>query len=374
MTPFMFPSLPANRYQALADAHDHQRRQSAARAAWFLEGGLVGARVRSELSLPPWGIQDGGGLIAQVVSGIVTGGLVDGGATPHGAREVVPIAPEQHRLVELIELAATGGGIAYPGVERLTPDTRNLHFDLTSCGHVETAFWLVAGTFDLRHLPAAPSRTAVLGLSADVVVRGDGISPLQLELDELLWFDDPVEIVGTSTSLALVVLLGDPDEMHERRFLHRRATCHPVMRLDGAINLDDLQMVYGSTEPEPWIDVVEREIQSVIDHADADTFAAWWAARLAGSSDPLLSVGEPMTVRGRFPGGVGVLEATPDAVTLVAGRHVFEVGHDYLEPLTHLVAGDDVEVTPQTPWLSLVRMLAPLGFVSPSLPRRADDD
>lgn len=246
--------------------------------------------------------------------------------------------------VEMVQALGADGGFIVRNAQRLRPTLRRLHFELTAAHHAQVDVCYTVGSVATRKLFRPGTRTWVAVLEGRGVVRSASLMPTQLEAGDAIDSDDPVRITGGAGTVCLVIATYAPQAYDERKFLLRRATCHPLLRLDTALKPTDHQDLYGVGDDLPFVDRVAAELEALAATSTREGLEAWWASRLLAGMPPAVIRGELTGFRGWIPGGFGLVEQGVDQSVVAAGRRLFVVHHDLVETLARFAGPDPVPI------------------------------
>lgn len=348
-SPFTFPSPgTALRDPGLSGAHERARSQAQREVAWTDDHHVDEVRLRA-LGLVGRG-QGGTGPLdvaaAMAAATVVVDDGTDAGTDRIGFAESGPDVPGAHDApARLAVRVDDGGGVAIRRAHLLTPGLSALHRDLTTATHGVVELVLTTGSVATSRFLRPDVRCTVACLGGGAVARSEHDAPTSLAPGELLTVHGPVRITGVGGASCLVMAVQPPSAYDARKLLLRRATCHPLLRLDVPVDLVAEVDLYGVEGPTRYLDTMVDEVATVLDAAAADdTFDAWWCSRLASPVVPRPLPTAGAAVRGRFVGGVGVLAETTEGVLVVAGGRIIAIGAELVGVVASLVAGDVVAV------------------------------
>jgi hypothetical protein len=376
-TDFTFPVAAADAgLDGLAAAHDRLRERSRASTKW-VDGDRVPAEVRHALRFGgagPISVEDvlrfGALSVDQAV--VIDDGRddprhrADATETPH--RRLLPAV-----LVEMLRAVDGEGGFAVTHVEQFDDSMRQLHHALAAARHHQVELLLTVGSVVTAKYLRPATSTSVCTLEGTAVVRSDDLPPTSLGEGEVIRTDRPARITAGAGTVCLVIASYGPQAYDERKFLLRRATCHPLLRLDAPIHPADHQDLYGVGDGRRYVEVVQDELARLADVVDRPAFDAWWCSRLLSPVPSKMLRGDATHARGSLPGGFGVVARDPEKAILTAGRQNLMLREGLLPLLEPFVDGALValDAHPEVP--DVVAVLAAAGLVEVFAGEPGDD-
>ena len=205
----------------------------------------------------------------------------------------------------------------------------------------------------------------VLPLNGDIIVRPPDGPPTQLTPGHLMSSPGWPRIHSHPSVCTLVVVEEKFTGRIQRDALLERFAHHPLLRVDAAIDPGRRVALYGLDGLVDYPAVVRSAAGEVVESSPIDLLRWWWV--LARRLPPLVAqCPDGLVVRGRFPGGAGVLTevAADDALVVRAGGHALAGPPASLEFLLRLVAGETVAATTDDERRSAAEVLA-AGLAEP---------
>jgi hypothetical protein len=343
---YTFPRSCEGPFAPLADAHEALRAAARASLAWLDtdhlgDDGIVRLGGDRPGAVADWLLTIGE---AQMDGAVVLDDGTDLDASIAGPSETVHRPAPMTARVEMVQALGGEGGFAVRNAQRLSPSLRRLHFEETAALHAQDDVCYTVGSVATRKLLRPGTRTWVCVLEGSGVARSASLPPTQLEAGDVITSDDPVRITGGAATVCLVIATYTPQPYDERKYLLRRATCHPLLRLDAALHLSDHQDLYGVGDELPFVDRIAAELDTLAATSTRDGMDAWWASRLLAGMPPTIIRGDLTGFRSWIPGGFGVVEQGEDQAVLAAGRRLFVVHRDLVETVARFAGPDPVPV------------------------------
>lgn len=272
-------------------------------------------------------------------------------------------SPEPSLVALLADAQGPGGGFAVLRAEHLSTSLSDLAADAATAFAASTRLLLTSASVATRRWISGTAATTVVALRGTPAVRPDADPPLRLETGEHLVTSGPVRITGSADSVCLIVAREAPNQEDRYSYLIRRATCHPLLRLEVPANPTGEQDIY-SLGRRAWLPEVIREIGDVASHSTEAGFDAWYRARLVvtatGTADP------NVPLRGRLVGSAGILAVDDEGMLIAAGNRMFAVRHTATEHLKALLLTGPVKLADSIDLARACRALAPWSLVGPT--------
>ena len=204
----------------------------------------------------------------------------------------------------------------------------------------------------------------VIPLGGDVIVHPNADAPLEVGAGEVHRVDGFPRIHSNQAGLTIVLVVKGFGPIDRKRALLARASRHPLIRVDVPVDIASSLAVYGVSEPQVYATLLQRAYEEVRNSATSDELT--WTWLLGAALDPVPDP-RPLPlrqVRGRFPGGVGVVELVNDRVAFVAGGQLMVCELADVERLVPFVAHEVVDVS-QPELLLTADLLVRFGLAAP---------
>jgi hypothetical protein len=185
----------------------------------------------------------------------------------------------------------------------------------------------------------------VLPLNGSVVLRPPDAPPIEVEAGHLVRCDGWPRV---HTHPAVCTLLLGVEALVGpvlRTALTERAAHHPLLRLDAPVEIRRPVQVYGIDGEVDYASIVTDALAQVRADAPEEDLRWWWTlgAALPGLGSPGADLQQ---VRGRFPGGVGIVGDTEDGRLLLrASGATLAASTELLPWLAEAIAGEPVACT-----------------------------
>jgi hypothetical protein len=166
--------------------------------------------------------------------------------------------------------------------------------------------------------------------------------PFELGPSEVATVDGFPQLYGHEATTTLIVSVRRFTAENRKETVMRRSTRHPLLRLDAATDPDRPVVMYGLDAPSPYFSMWSTAVSRLFDDlADVDLEWEWL---LSQPLDPVpeLLPHPPKALRGRFPGGVGILETREREIAFHAGGQLLALDVDHIDLLDALVGGAPV--------------------------------
>ncbi|UDY33951.1 hypothetical protein [Dermatobacter hominis] len=326
-TPFTFPLPPSSsNLTELAAAVDRgiaaaqQRRPGASESggAAGLDGGQLDVFIETRLS--------------EGKDGTIVERMADGRTMLH---DLAAARPES-----VIEVLQRGGGVVLHRPERvLDVVNRLVAAECVGDGVRVTATVVLGSVPDPSASPRA-SEQLVLSFDEGTIVEPTGQDPIELQVGVWSRVPAPSRIHAGPSSRTVVLNMLRFDAVERRQLVLARAACHPLLRIDAPTSFDDPAIPYGEPGPTDLVEHTRLGLRTVLDDVTDAELEWWW--RLATELEPVpLSrhLTLPPLVRGRFPGGVGIIGIDGVQAEVSAGRNTFSLSLPVLEALPEFVSG-----------------------------------
>jgi hypothetical protein len=234
--------------------------------------------------------------------------------------------------VERDRLRADGGGIVVRGARRRSPELDRLVTLFGIARRARADAIAVHGSEPTRVLGGQVGQTCVLPVTGAVVVQPDGGPPFDLRPGEAITLPGIPRLAADPDATTVLIVEEVFTDRARRAMLADRARYHPLLRVDAPVPGSGPAEVYGIDGPVDYGDLVRGQLDALLAASPTDAMRDWWRwdERLPPTR---FASGPAARVRGRFPGGIGVVElgdavlaraggvnlvAQPEAVALVA--------------------------------------------------------
>ena len=340
-----FPDRPDLSWSSVArEATDRARRD----LPWVFSDGLIDRELLERMAGPALvALQQGVGSI------IGHGRNVDG--------QDLMVLSDALDAAQRRQLLINGGGLLLDGAHTWSPALNSV------CGRlaVATERPVIARAL----LGSEPTRidgnlfefNTIVPVASPVIVHPDGAAPFDVPVGTAVRVEGMPRILAHAGSLTLLlseVRLTDSDYL---KVLLDRGTAHPLLRLDAPARVDRPAEVYGMEDSVDFGQLICEQIDLLHEGAPDDLIGWWWLlGQPLGSVD--LPEGDTIWVRGRFPGGIGVIPAEGGTIVR-AGGHTFTVAEEEEQVLRDLVAGRRLVLRSGSPSYEAVALLASIGLV-----------
>jgi hypothetical protein len=372
VTPYTFPIRPSSvGLGRLDDAADEGRAAAEAEVSWLFGGASVGAGAESgptgDVSSTRRRAIDTDGLRRLVAAAI-------GGFSPEVLR--VRRAPDGTLVTDpagdvhgddVVDALHSGGGVLLRRAERIDEALNTLaaSASVARMAHVEIAV-LLGSLPDPAPLPEV-ARWHAVAMTDGVVVRGEDGAPVDAVPGAPHVVDGPVRVYGHADAVTLLVGEVLFDDVQRHRMLTERAVCHPLLRVDLPAIPDGPVEMYG-VGTVAVLDHVNAQLDHLRRAAPDEDAAFWWLHRFPLAPvalDRQLAVGP--AVRGRFPGGVGMMERADGRLVLVAAGQVLHGADSHVPLLERLLRREVVTVEAGSSDEASISVLVRCGLVEPVL-------
>lgn len=351
-----FPERPSARW---AELSARAQRRAETEISWVDGGVTLGAEFLQALS-------DGPRSAIRSVSGRTTAHLL-----AHDGEDVIA----EHSALEpelIARVFAEGGGLVLEHAEHDSPLLNLLCGQLAVAGASVVSSVALVGGEPTRVFGKWARRCLVIPVDAPVIVHPEGDAPFDVMPGSVAMADGFPRVGGDSSAMTLFLVEHNFTPALRKSLLLDRAGAHPYLRMDAPLNINDPTEIYGQSDPVAYRELIRAEYDGLLANSDDESLRWWWT--LAQPLPPMptqLAAGE--MVRGRFPGGVGMI-ASEDGTIIRAGGHTLRIPDERLGLFERLLAGeqvvaDDDELDPLTlETLASAGVLEVAGAVAASAP------
>lgn len=370
--PYTFPARPGSMgFKTLEDASTVGTRQARREVDW-----LTGVPLGTLRALP-----DPGALTASAqVTGQELKALVQAAAAMRapdlvrclrshsGGIEAAEVG--DHSLGALAEDLDAGGGLLLRKAERFNGPLNRLTASLTVAHAAPSEAMVLVGSLVAPDPLPAATRWHVITLDPGTVIRLAGEAPFELDAGMVLSTDQPPQVHAHPRCATLLLAEHHFAAADRRSVLLERALFHPVLRMDAPLNVFEPIELFGRPGKTSLLERFDSELQSLIAATDQADGAWWWLLRqpLAPASLEHV-VSPPAWVRGRFPGGMGVLEATENHLVAVAAGQQVWMSNDLLPFVIELLERGPVDIGTDGPRRDAALILLRAGLIEPAEPQ-----
>jgi len=251
-----------------------------------------------------------------------------------------------------------GGGLVLSQAERFSDRLNRMCGELSVAWNTRVTVFALVGSEPTRVLGPQVVRSCVVAVSTNVVVHPEGAAPFDLPAGGCAVVDGFPRVLAGPDVFTLLFVESALTSAARSALLVERGRFHPLLRLDAPLDPTPPIEVYGIDEPVPYADLLERELSALRENSSDEQLRWWWLLDRALPPLPLPWSADDMIVRGRFPGGVGVVYQGDELVLKGAGT-VFAVPDGRQELLQALLSGTDITCSPRSDlYPSLANLIA----------------
>lgn len=256
-----------------------------------------------------------------------------------------------------------GGGLLLRHAERADETLNRLAASLSIARAARFEMIVVLGSLAEVEILDGPQRWQAVAFDNGTIARPVGEAPTDLIPGQATVFVGPPRIHAAPSSITLLIAETQFSDRDLHQTLIQRAVCHPLLRVDAPIYVDQELEVYGRRGVTTLVEHIGDELDLLLGSPDVDEAAWWWLLRSTLAPSPLeVLVKAPARVRGRFPGGIGILGRAEGWTEFMAGGKHLAVSDELLGGLATLVGRGVLDWHDDPRWASPARTLLSLGL------------
>jgi hypothetical protein len=253
-----------------------------------------------------------------------------------------------------------GGGLVLSEAERFSDLLNRMCGELSVAWNTRVTAHALVGSEPTRVLGPQVVRTCVIAVSASVVVHPHDGAPFDLPAGGCAVVDGFPRVLASPEAFTLLFVESTFTAAAQHALLLERAQFHPLLRIDAPIDPASPVEVYGLDGEVAYADVLERELATLVEHSTEEQLRWWWVLDRSLPPLPIPFTGDDIVVRGRFPGGVGVVHEGEELVLKGAGV-VFAVPAGRQQLLQALLSGSPIGCSPRSELFPSLANLAAVG-------------